>query len=74
MTSDIIDAEASQTDDHTYIVTIKILMPSNQKVTDYPISVKAGDQVEALARAYEEWDEKTNRDNFVGTDIKKVNK
>lgn len=70
----IIDAEATQNDEHTYIVTIRILMPSNQKVTDYPITVTAGDQVEALARAYEEWDEKTNRDNFVGTDIKKVNK
>lgn len=70
----IIDAEANQNDMHTYVVTIKILMPTNQKVTDYSFTVKAGDQVEAMARAYSEWDDATDRMAFVSTDIKKVNK
>ena len=70
--NEIIDAEANDLKEHGYIVTIKILMPSNQKMTEYPISVKAGDQIEAMARAYAEWDDKTDRAVFLSTDIKKV--
>ena len=68
----IIDAEANDLKEQSYIVTIKVLMPSNQKATDYVITVKAGDQIEAMARAYAEWDDKTDRAAFLGTDIKKV--
>jgi len=70
--NEIIDAEANDLKEQSYIVTIKILMPSNQKMTEYPISVKAGDQIEAMARAYAEWDDKTDRAAFLSTDIKKV--
>jgi hypothetical protein len=66
---DIIDAEAK---DQSYTVTITILMPSNQKATLYPITVKAGDQIEAMARAIEEWKEKTSPENFQTVDVKKV--
>ena len=54
------------------MVTITILMPSNQKATLYPITVQAGDQIEAMARAFKEWKEKTNSDMFQNIDIKKV--
>ena len=70
--NEIIDAEANDLKEHGYIVTIKVLMPSNQKATDYIITVKAGDQIEAMARAYAEWDDKTDRAAFLSTDIKKV--
>ena len=69
MTSDIIDADCPA---NNYVVTITILMPSNQKATLYPITVQAGDQIEAMARAFEEWKEKTNSDMFQNIDIKKV--
>ena len=71
MTSDIIDADAD-CPQNSYVVTITILMPGNQKATLYPIAVKAGDQIEAMAKALEEWKEKTNPDVFQNIDIKKV--
>jgi hypothetical protein len=67
--SPIIDAEAK---DQSYIVTIKILMPGNSSATSHSITVKAGDQIEAMAKAYAVWDDGTNRAVFLGTDIKKV--
>ena len=69
--NEIIDAEADPSD-NSYDVTIKLLMPSNQKITEYSFSVRAGDQIEAMAKAYAEWDDKTDRSAFISTDIKKV--
>ena len=69
MTSDIIDADCPA---NNYVVTITIQMPTNLKATVYPISVRAGDQIEAMAKALEEWKEKTNPDVFQNIDIKKV--
>lgn len=69
--SEIIDAEKDYPS-YNYVVTITILMPSNQKSTQYPITVKAGDQIEAMARAIEEWKDKTNPDVFQNIDVKKV--
>lgn len=65
----VIDAEAR---DGNFVVIIKTLLPGNQRVTDHAIPVKAGNQVEAIARAIEEWKDKTSPDLFQAVDIKKV--
>jgi len=44
----------------TYEATIEVLLPSNQKVTSYKLTVKAGDPVEATARAIAAWDDATS--------------
>jgi hypothetical protein len=67
--SPIIDAESRE---DTYVVTIETVVPGNLKSAKYPITVKAGDQIEAMAKAYAVWDDGTNRAAFLGTDIKKV--
>ena len=67
--NEIIDADCPV---NNYVVTITILMPSNQKATLYPITVQAGDQIEAMARALEEWKDKTSSDMFQNIDIRKV--
>ena len=60
--------------ENEYEATIKVLMPSNQKVTDYKIVVTAGNQVDAMGKVLKEWTERTSPDNFQSIDIKKIAK
>ena len=55
-----------------YEAVIKVLMPSNSKVTDYKIVVSANSQLDAMAKVLKEWTDRTNPDNFQSIDIKKL--
>jgi len=48
-------AKVPDVKDKEYEATFNVLMPSNVKTTTYKITVKAGDQVEAMARAIDAW-------------------
>lgn len=47
-----------------YKATFKLLMPSNQKETEYMIDVEAVDQVSALQEAIAAWDKATEPRNI----------
>jgi fatty acid-binding protein DegV len=41
--------------DKTYEAVVEVLLPSNSKSTAYKLAVRAGDPIEAMAKAIDEW-------------------